>query len=659
MRRKWLAVCLGVGLAAGVLDGAAVAEVEAREEIISEVAESEVEEETTSETAETAVSETIKGTASEASETAVSEAIEETASEADAVPEITIWVDGDSEAVVREALYSYAFGSDMPGYEEYFPELTWRLVDKSYLTPEQFEEELLRELDGGGGPDLIFMDEANGVSPEYLMESGYLAEIGNVETYVVGKLSYLPGTLEAGQVDGRQYVLPVYIQCPAVFGLRDTLEAAGIDTEQSYESLDAFLEAFQEAADATGKTIFENAADVDWIEACCAGQRGDQTRKAEQEENCMADTEQEENHGEDAAGEGETDRLQTLLAETRQRSGNGSSFFAPYEALSSGASMLSGCMLTNKSKAAQNMALFEDEKDLVFFSIPSRDGAVRAMITQSVAVNANTRYPAEATALLRAFQGNYVSGDGSIYLTDDFPASGVTRCWKNQLKTSAVWAEYTYKMLCGEEKDVLSLSGEASKAFRECTQKAVTDAAFRNQCSDENGHADVPEKQVLTVSYGDWGLGEDYPLYQWLSAAAKSYSNEHLHVQLIPRDTAHNSAVVDAKKMEMVDAGADIFLGVKEVLEMDFDGAPLGECYADLTPYLQGAEKALPVVKVLEKDRGLAYGTEEESGDTSVFVISESSTLKEEAFGFCAAALGHETYADAMEQMGYLPGEAK
>lgn len=296
---------------------------------------------------------------------------EEGVTEEKSVPELTIWLDSDSEYVVRKAMNNYAWLSQSYGAgNEAYPELTWKFVDKSYLTPEQIRAELEQELERGGGPDLIYIDEYNGIDPQALMESGYLMELEGITDKALfsGEWQYLPGTLEAGQLEGRQLVLPVYVQCPVVFGIEEELLQAGLQTEEEYESLEELLEALTAAAERTGKQIFENPLAVDWIEAYCL------------------------------AGDTET-KTAELLDQVREHCGSAEGFFAPYESLENGESLLTGCCLDNLQKIAQNLSMIDKEKSIAFLPVPSWDGECRAVITQSVAVNANTSHPAEARAL--------------------------------------------------------------------------------------------------------------------------------------------------------------------------------------------------------------------------------------------------------------------
>ena len=191
----------------------------------------------------------------------------EAAGDAAGKPEITIWVDAGNEYYVRMLAGDYY--DEKQKDEEYaksLPDVSWNLVDKSCLSPGQFRSALQKELDAGGGPDIIFMDKDSGVSPQELAESGTLLEIGDATGSGKGlNLEYAAGTLEAGRLDGKQYAVPMQMNTPVLYGLKSDLQAAGLDTENGYGDLKRFLEALADAQEKTGKQIFENEAALDWM----------------------------------------------------------------------------------------------------------------------------------------------------------------------------------------------------------------------------------------------------------------------------------------------------------------------------------------------------------------------------------------------------------
>lgn len=546
----------------------------------------------------------------------------------ESIPEITIWVDQDSEYVIRMALVNYEWlGRGYGGENENFPVLSYNLVDKSYLTPEQFGQELEQELQAGRGPDLIYIDEASGISPQYLMESGYLLELKDItkNTLREGNWEYLPGVLESGQMQGKQYVLPVYIQCPVVFGVEEVMEQAGLDTEEGYQSLRELLEALIEAAEISGKQIFEDTTAVDWMEEYCLPQEGS------------------------GADEEEIRYLRDLLARIREYCGEEKHYFAPYEALSSGKSLLSGCTLEWKQKMAQNLGMMEQDQSIAFLSIPSWDGDVRAVIRQSVAVNANSLYPSETLALMRIFQESYVNS--GIYSGRYFPAVAASIYWQDSLSASLLSQIVPYV----KKGRYISKTDRLSRQFVKNSQEAVTDAVFENVPAAHTGGAEeqeeLTEKKVLTVGFDDRGMGEEHPIYRWLKNTAENNSNEDFHIQIIPFPLLQ-----DMIQMEQIQAGVDVLLKLNYFLDQDYPDQQYNERFTDLTPLLEHPEE-LHVVNADGEIKGIVFGKFEENGSSReyLFTVFKSSDLKKEAVDFCLAALKDENYDAAIEEAGIMP----
>lgn len=367
--------------------------------------------------------------------------------------EITIWLDEGNESTVRMALAGYTYGkrnSAGTAYEKYFPDVSWNLVEKGNLDAEQFQAELMSALDKDEGPDLIYMDVENGINLLDMMEDGYLQMLGDVTEYTIGNVEYITGTLEAGQKDGKQYILPISVQCPVVFGMEENLLEAGILREEGYENLQQFLEALISAAEKTGKGIFEDVATVDWIEMYCG----------QEKENALA---------------GEVDKVKCLLDEVRKYSGDNSDFFAPYETISSGEFLLSGCGLKDKSKMAQNLALFDSDEKMAFLAIPSWNGETTAVITQAVGININSKYPKEAFALVQSFQSTFAN---SSYVLKDFPAAGNKEFWDTQISLYSDIMKIDPPVNYQEYVNRISSGSSMNRKFKKLVQDSVTCAVY-------------------------------------------------------------------------------------------------------------------------------------------------------------------------------------
>ena len=554
-------------------------------------------------------------------------------------PELTIWVDSGNELSVRMALCAYVQGEagGMNEYSSYYPPFVCKLEDKSYLTGEQLRQELAAALEQGSGPDLILMDEANGIDMQALMESGNLLELEeNFTQEYLGypDTDYLDGTLELGQMNGRQYILPVYVQCPVVFGLRDALEEAGADPEGGYDTLKEFLEGMLSAAEHSEKQIFENVCAVDWLEQYAMPQAP-------------------EENGE----EQDTEALKDLLARVRKCSGTEEDYFSPYESLESGESLLSGCGFDRKPMLAQNTALLGADR-IAFLAVPAWDGEVRVVVTQSAAVNANTDYPEEACAFLRFFQSGFVH-NSLIHQT--YPALGIQPYWENQLSVHSSQIDKTIYPEYAASAE--TITAKSMTRFLACARDAVTDAVYQTASRKmETGcSTDISRKDVLTIGFGDHGMGSAYPLYRWLSEAAAQYSDDQLHIQLVPLSIYKFSFIVYQDQMEQAGAGMDIILDSLHAIEAG-GSSSLGSIPADLTPYLETREEELQTMDLSGCPKGLLYGIERREGKEDrqyCFWISDKSALKKEAFGFCAAALKADGYEAAVRAAGCDPVNIK
>lgn len=370
----------------------------------------------------------------------------------------------------------------------------------------------------------------------------------------------MAGTLEAGQKEGKQYLLPVSVQCPVIFGIEENLSEAGILREEGYQNLTEFLETVLLAAEKTGKGIFEDAAAVDWIEQHCVLEK--------------------ENTLEVSAAE--LDELERLLDEVREHSGDNGAFFAPYERISSGDFLLSGCSLADKAKMAQNLALFDQDQEICFLELPSWDGKTTAVITQAVGINSASKYPEEASALVQAFQTTFAN---SAYSLNDFPAVVNKEFWDTQLSSYFDTMKIDPLAEYEEQMNHISSGGSLNRKWKKTVQGAVTDAVYpkyeMDAWSESKEGTDPEERTVITVYFYDHGMGMESVIYEWLSHAAASFEESTVEIQLI--STACTTPLVDAEYMEKAGIGPDILLASAGY----FRGYNLIDWYTDLTPYLE------------------------------------------------------------------------
>ena len=534
-------------------------------------------------------------------------------------PVLTIWVDALSQYPVRMACYNYYYGKQnealMGNYDPY-PELSWEIVDKSYLSPTQWAAELEEAVKAGEGPDLIYVDESSAVDLQRAMEEGWFLELSEVEQDRILHFDYTDGVLEAGQYEGKQYLLPVFIEYPFALGLSSQLEAAGIHPEENSEDLADFLQALLDASDKSGKKIFEESSAVDWIQDYCFP-----------EDTEVADTQ----------------ALNDLLEEVRLRSGDESRFFSPYEALESGEYLLSGCSLTNKDRTAQNLALL-DTDDAVFLNIPSWNGEICPVITHTAAVNANTAFPQEAMEFLHAFQRALV---GTASIIEDYPAILMDDYYKTQLTAASFLTESGYLEEYASLAEGFYSDAGCYQSFLSRIQEAQGSARFKSSKDVDSIQEPSAPKDVITVAFQDRSMGTEDAVYRWLQDTAEKMETEDLHIQLIPY--CFPLVVVQTDQFEQAHVGPDILL--ETVFGME--GYNMSKWYLDLSQLAQGQD--LPLTEISGEEKGLAYGISEAKETSYVFAISESSPHKEEAFDFCVKALESSLYQETMDILGLIP----
>lgn len=360
------------------------------------------------------------------------------------------------------------------------------------------------------------------------MESGRLAKIEDPVDFYGEEVDYLACTLEAGQQEGAQYVLPVGIQCPVLFGIKDDLEAAGIDTEGGYKDLQELLAALLAAHESTGRDILEDTQALDWLEQYYA----------------------------DGADAGTLE----LLAQVRERCGNDKSAFAAYDALNGKKALLSGCGVMDNRKIGQNICMFSKEQQPAFLYVPAADGVKRTVIEQAAGINAQSEHAAEISRALMMYRKNLWLG----YLVGMGPYADEKEYWKFNLESYILAAaDLGDKRYASQAPS--GLPDKTVSAYRKFISGAVQEAFYAVQPSEDpaagTDAAAVPEKKVISVLYSDLGLGEDSGTGRWLRQAAEDFnaSHEEYYVQLLR--SGEVSLLFSYELMEMAEgARPDIVL---------------------------------------------------------------------------------------------------
>ncbi|MDE7311886.1 MAG: extracellular solute-binding protein [Eubacterium sp.] len=460
----------------------------------------------------------------------------------DTKEQLTIWIDEDNEWFVR---YYAAFYQRMKDTvqgtdkEDSYTNLDIALIPKNNLSAKQYQEELDKALENGEAPDILYMDACNGVNPLELIEAGKLAPLGEGITKRFGEtLEYIDGTLEAGKKDGEYYVLPIRMECPIVFGVQKDLEAAGIQTDTRYRSLEEFLDALLAAHEKTGKMIFESTQAVDWLEQYYLPQDGAQ-------------------------------ELSEKLAKVRTHSGADESRLGAYEGLSNGKCLLGGCGVYDYKKLAANAYQFGEQK-LAMLAVPDSSGSVCGLVTHAAAVNADSAYAKEAVKALLMFQNNFSNAD---FFSQDLPV--IKYKDMSVFEASRSLLPFTQSTLA---LPIQGISRQAEEDFTMCFTQECTKISYVQEYGerDLSTHASGQEKKPVSICFSNTGDGEAYPAGRWLSSAADAYmqSQDDTYIQLLSTETMQSILPLYYQEMEVKKAAPDALLGPAD--RMVISGMDLG-----------------------------------------------------------------------------------
>lgn len=414
--------------------------------------------------------------------------------------ELTVWLDEENETDLRVRIANYeVWKQAVPEqYRQYYPDIQWNLVDKGGLTPEQYRKELSAALEEGGGPDIIYMDTYNNVSPGELMENGSLLALGDVTVWRGDTdVEFVEGILEAGKSGGEQYIIPLYMECPVFFGIEEDLKEAGIETEEMYGSLEEFLSALLAAAEKTGKLVLENAEAIDWLEAY--------------------------DMPEDAAA---AKKARELLKKARERCGDDRTAYGAYRMLDGGECLLAGCGVGDFKRMCRNLTLYAEGQTPAFIPAPDGSGGLRDVITCSAGVNAKTAHPEEALAVMQIFQGSgevtppdlraavrlVTSYSDGTEIADNSELFVKQSCWE--------WAAaQTHGLSDGLKEQLVSYPQEAAFVF-----------CYAQECGAVDSGRQTGGKERLSVCYTENGDGQDSPVARLLEKTAESYNRGNADV---------------------------------------------------------------------------------------------------------------------------------
>lgn len=284
--------------------------------------------------------------------------------------------------------------------------------------------------------------------------------------------------------DGKNYVLPIAMECPVVFGIKEELEAAGIQTDRMYGSLEEFLDALLAAQEKTGKMIFESPEAADWLEQYYL----------------------------DGRQEGE---LSEKLAMVRAHSGEDAGRFGAYEMLSEGECLLGGCGIYDYKMLGMNASLLGD-RQLALLSIPDSSGSMQGLITNAAAVRADSPNAGDACQAVLMFQAMQVFWP-DISVIDQKGSGSLENASTVLLGTPSVRAFLDKGLADG-----------VAEQFAECSVRRCGGVSYVQEYGDriqEAGISEVPEK-AFSICFADMGEGDGYPAARWLNGAAGLYAGQ-------------------------------------------------------------------------------------------------------------------------------------
>ncbi len=106
---------------------------------------------------------------------------------------------------------------------------------------EQYEDRINTELSAGGGPDIVFLEDLS-LNPYKAMRGNFYLDLTPFfeQDKYFSEDNFIPGVFDAGQYQGKQYIVPVNVRFPMFIARTPVLEQLGID-QVATEDTAAFL----------------------------------------------------------------------------------------------------------------------------------------------------------------------------------------------------------------------------------------------------------------------------------------------------------------------------------------------------------------------------------------------------------------------------------
>lgn len=558
--------------------------------------------------------------------------------------EITIYLDPSNEMYVRNMIAAYDHYSRVArntGETDQYPEITWKLVDKSGLSAGAYRSQLISELESGGGPDLVFLDAYSCENPLALVQAQYFIDLNaflDGEASQYNPARFLPGTLEAGQWEGGQYLLPVSMEVPVLCTTRERLKEAGFSPEE-LTGTESILAAAANYGEKTGKSPFSSwdfLEDLDiWI----------------------------------GAPETWTDSVkrsvEILRSTAKQRTGKEESLIRRTASFCAGDCLFLTEGMEDRFSLKTQLMLLPEEEEVVFLPLNRLDGKIQGRITQSLAVNQNTSNPKLSLAALNAFSEELAG------LAEDLP-TGAGKNWNTIL---TLVKDGTCEYVNNHRESLGShLSSHTAWNYLKATKQAVETAVYGSyklpgdEGDKEQGSSGIlPEEetgqaangrqspQTLSVLLEETGSYREDVIYLWLDDSAKQFERETgIHVELIlsePLNGTNLAMLGEAglfPDIWVLDSFWADTMG-KEILDQ-YMAAPRELSNYDALLSLDWREEAratlengsLPVIPYLLTPPGQVQ--------TWGFCVAKASSSPDTALRFLAACLQNEAY-DSMAEL--------
>lgn len=297
--------------------------------------------------------------------------------------------------VYLEALYTqegvhYPLYEALKEYDEAHPEIELEFVSPvgGASDPAKREEEIHQlntEIITGGGPDVFIMGTFrytdSNLFPDVAKAMGNHAFLPlNAYAQAAGfqRDDYIQPALEAGQLEGEQYILPLSVSVPLFVGGKDAVEKSGFDAEAAAANQTAFFDELSRALNESGAQVLYTLSLTNLLQQplidYAAGQvylDTEPVRQALETEKAFATSQLNFFDSYDPA------QIEAMAAGT------------PLGAVE----MSNGALSILRPFAAQGAEAFVQ-------AVPNEAGGVTAQISSYAMANANTACPEEAAALL-------------------------------------------------------------------------------------------------------------------------------------------------------------------------------------------------------------------------------------------------------------------